>query len=428
MNKPSALTVKLILIGIIVILLLIGNTMIKSKLEDREYAYNSALRSISESAGGKFKSGGPVIVLPYEQTVYTKLPNGEEKKEVNRLHKFISPESLSYKANLETEKRTVGIYSAPVFSGDLTVKAEFEIEDLSSQKYKLDEAFLLFTISDRSLQSKPVFKINGKSHEVYLTSVTGFSGIASDIKLEKGKISFESDIKIRGALSFSTGVDATDTSLSVTSDWVSPGFTGYDMLPDRHEITEKGFQAEWSIPFADKNAGHSIGFDFIDPVNVYKKLDRAVTYGFLFIIVPFIVLFLFEAFARINLHPLQYLLSGAACVLFFLLLLAMSEHISFGLSYILASLAAGLSTSSYIASISKKKRFGFVMSGVFIVLYAYLYLSLKSEDYALLIGSLFAFIVVTLLMFFTRNGILFHHGEDGISEEVQPVQSDHSDC
>ena len=65
---------------------------------------------------------------------------------------------------------------------------------------------------------------------------------------------------------------------------------------------------------------------------------------------------------------------------------------------------------------------------VLVGLYAYLYLSLKSEDYALLIGSLFAFIVVTLLMFFTRNGILFHHGEDGISEEEQPVQIHHSDC
>ena len=116
-----------------------------------------------------------------------------------------------------------------------------------------------------------------------------------------------------------------------------------------------------------------------------------------------IVLFLYELFMKIQLHVMHYLLCGAASIVFFLLLLSVSEHISFGAAYLVSSCASGLLTSSYVAAITKQFKTGIGMSGVFLLLYGYLFFSLKSEDYSLLIGSIFVFIIIAALMFFTRK-------------------------
>ena len=414
MKKFSPLSIKLIFIGFIVLLLLVGNMLIKSKLEDREYSYHTALDSIAEASGGNLKSKGPYIVIPYEQTVVESNSSYTEKKSVTR-YCYINPTILRYESDLKSERRNLGIYSSPIFSGSMKIHAEFNASEKLPARSHPENAFIILDISDRSLQSKPVFVINGKNHETYLSKTNrnyesdyppqNETGIAANINFASGKYSFETELKIQGSTSFAVEVSASDTSLSVKSDWASPGFTGFDYLPNSRKLTSEGFTAEWTIPFANAESGHTIGFSFIDPVNVYQKLDRAISYGFLFIIVPFIVLFMFEAIAKINLHPLHYLLSGSACVLFFLLLLALSEHVSFNLSYMLGAFASGLLVSAYIGQIAKKVRFSLIMAGCFALLYSYLYLSLQSEDYALLIGSVFAFVVVAILMFFTRNGI-----------------------
>ena len=415
MKKISPLSIKLIFIGFIVLLLLVGNVLIKSKLEDREYSYHTALDSIAEASGDKLRSGGPYIVIPYDETVEEKNAWDKiEKKTVTR-YLYINPTTLRYEADLKSERRPLGIYSAPIFSGSMKIHADFDASEKLPARSHPEKAVVVLEIHDRSLQSKPVFVINGKNHDTYLSGIryavndTGSRAvsteIAANINFASGKYTFDTELKIQGSTSFAVEVSASDTSLSVKSDWASPGFTGFDYLPNTRKLTSEGFTAEWTIPFANAESGHTIGFSFIDPVNVYQKLDRAISYGFLFIIVPFIVLFMFEAIAKINLHPLHYLLSGSACVLFFLLLLALSEHVSFNLSYMLGALASGLLVSAYIGQIAKKVRFSLIMAGCFALLYSYLYLSLQSEDYALLIGSVFAFVVVAILMFFTRNGI-----------------------
>ena len=156
------------------------------------------------------------------------------------------------------------------------------------------------------------------------------------------------------------------------------------------------------IPTKEKGKNY-VGFDLVQTVDIYKMVHRAISYGFLFIIVPFIVLFLFDVFMKINFHPLHYLLSGAASVIFFLLLLSFSEHINFTLAYVISSLASGILVSFYVASVTNRVFVGFSMLGVFALMYIYLYFSLQSEDYALLIGSLFVFTILACVMFITRK-------------------------
>ena len=409
-KKFSGIGLKLIFIAIVFIVLLIGLFCMNSKLSDRKYTYNDAVDEISESAGNSFSLEGPYIVIPVIHTWYTEhLVQEKTVREKNQQKEYVTvyAEKTDFTADIKTQMRTLGIYSSPVYTGTLDICATFVIpyETDDEYEYLFDQAQLILDTRQRNLCSHPVFNINGTetvSDATYNCSGTpSYSVIGSTCAVTSGKNIFTTHIDFKGARSFWIHPVSKDTKLTVTSDWASPGFTGYDYLPDTREISGDGFTAQWNIPFADKSA--QIGFRLVQPVDLYKQLDRAFNYGFLFIIVPFIVMFLFEIFADIVLHPVHYLLCGASSVIFFLLLLALSEHLPFASSYLLACSASAILTSTYLASVTGKIKIGASMAILFSVLYAYLYLSLKSEDYAFLIGTLFAFCVLATVMFLTRK-------------------------
>ena len=405
MKKNNGMTVKFISMGLIILLLLIGNMMIHSKLDERRETSHEACSSISKAAGGSLKLRGIYFVVPYEYTVYTKDKYHNTFSPGDSGTLMICPKKLNVDSNLQAEERTLGIYSYPVFTGKVSLAADFNLGDLKREKgikYHAEDAYFLIKMDDSNIQSHPKFIIN----EIKCETEHDGSGIKSRYEYEKGKVHFETQLDVRGAACFESLANADETVMKVKCNWASPGFTGYDYLPVSRNITEDGFTATWSVPFGAVDSNHFMGFQFVDSVNVYRKLDRAINYGFLFIIVPFIALFLFEAFANFQLHPVQYLLSGAASVVFFLLLLALSEHIDFNASYFVSGSASGILVSLYVASISRKIRIGLSMTGVFIALYAYLFYSLSSEDYAFLIGSIFAFMIIVVLMFFTRKSNL----------------------
>lgn len=415
MKKLNTLTAKLISMGVIVGFLLIGNMMIGSKLKDREETRDEACLSISKAAGGRFSMDGLYVVVPYDYNeIY--YDDGIKKTKKSTANIYFNPDKVNVDSVISTEIRQLGIYTSPVFTGTLSVNADFDLETLKKdgdKSYHPEKAYFLLKIGDVSLQSHPEFIINGKICDTYLYN----DGIASKTYYTEGKFHLETELQIRGAEKFKVFVNAQDMTLNVKSDWTSPGFTGFDFLPSKKNIDENGFTATWNIPFASADSYHCIGFELIESVDVYKKLYRAINYGFLFIIVPFITLFLFEMFAGMQLHSVQYLLSGAASVIFFLLLLALSEHVDFGTSYMISGAASGILVSLYIASISRRIKIGLSMSGVFIALYSYLFVSLSSEDYALLIGSVFAFVVIAVLMFFTRKDNLGRMKKNTLTED-----------
>lgn len=416
MKKNNGFTVKIISIGVIILLLMIGKLLISSKLEDRQYSSYEACSSISKAAGGPTVLNGIYLAVPFEYTIYTKDEDHNSVSPGDKGTLMISPKKMNVDSDLISEKRNLGIYSYPVFTGSVSLKADFDLVELKIEKgikYKTDEAYFLLKVSDVSMQSHPKFLINDGEYDTELVG----SGIKTNFKYAKGKFHFETDLSVRGAGTFESVVNADETTMNVKCNWNSPGFTEYDYLPVRREITDEGFTATWNIPFGSVDSKYRIGFRLVESVDVYKKLDRAYNYGLLFIVVPFIALFLFELFANVQLHPVQYLLSGAASVVFFLLLLALSEHMNFDHAYFISGAASGTLVSLYIASISRRKKIGFVMAGVFVALYSYLFCSLSSEDFALLIGSLFAFIVIAVLMFFTRKDNLVKMDKKNLREE-----------
>ncbi|MBP3366619.1 MAG: inner membrane CreD family protein [Treponema sp.] len=409
MKAISAFTSKLIFIGIIIGLLLLANLAIGSKLGDRERERNSAERSVSESAGGSFLISDIFIGIPYTRFYYETDSKGVQHRRSEQDIAVFRAESSCFSCGIKTKNRTLGIYSFPVFTGEMQIRCDFSVSVPESTElcvYDPSHAFLEIQLGDRSLSGQPVFTINGKEYNASLSARSGSSkqnGISAFFPCVNGKNTFQANLQIRGARQFAVSLSSTHTKIEVNSDWKSPSFAGFGYLPDYYDISESGFTAKWEIPFDTGDASHTAGFGFVQPVNVYKMLHRAVNYGFLFIIVPFIVLFLFEIFSDIHLHPFNYLLCGAASIIFFLLLLSLSEHIMFGISYVMSSFASGILVSLYVSSVTKKIRIAAAMSLVFAGMYGYLYASLQSEDYALLIGSVFAFSVLALIMYFTRN-------------------------
>lgn len=405
--KKNVTVLKIISIGIVILALGIGNTLIGNKLEDREECYYKARKEIGEAAGDSFFLSNLCVAVPVSHFSPRLLADGTKIFDETIAYEVITPKQVIINSNLKTEFRTLGIYSMPIYNGSLEIDADFDLKEFIPQGkdvYHFEKAVFLLNVSDRCIENHPIFSINNTQEQTYLTKLDDkLNGIACNFNYKSGDCHFSTNLNIHGAFSFIVKVLSEETNLNIISDWPSPGFSDFDYLPTTRELTENGFTASWKIPFAPVESNYQIGFDYQSGIDIYKKLDRAVKYAFLFIIVPFIVLFLFEAFAGFHLNPIQYLLSGAASIIFFLLLMSFSEHINFEVSYIIASLASGTLISLYIGSISKKVKIGITMSGVFILLYSYLYLSLQSEDYALLIGSLFALFIIGILMFFTRK-------------------------
>lgn len=402
--------IKLLFISLIIIALLIGLGFIKGQLSDREYTYKNAKNQISESAGSNLYFKGPYIAIPYTRTieefVYRDGKQFKETKIAEEGWHIIASDSVNIEAKLDSEARYLGIYSTPIYTGNASIYAVFNAKELIEKDgitYKRDQAVLYMQMLNSSVLNNPVFNINDKDFYSDLFTIDEKIAIGTKINYDSEKLIIKTNIGLRGAEKFSYCISSKQTKMNVSCDWTSPGFTGFSYLPDKHDITDTGFTAQWSIPFGSDKTSQTIGFSFIEPVNLYQKLHRATKYGFLFIIVPFLVLFLFEIFAKITLHPVHYLLSGAACVLFFLLLLALSEHIPFAASYVIGAVTAAFTVSLYISSITKRFGLGLIMMCMFTVLYSYLFFSLKSEDYALLFGAFFAFAVLVALMFLTRK-------------------------
>ncbi|MBO5236255.1 MAG: inner membrane CreD family protein [Spirochaetaceae bacterium] len=408
MKKNSRTTGKLIFIGLVIGVLLIANLLIGGKLNDREYEKQKAVAQISQAAGGSFSLGEIYVAIPYTHTYSVVSTDGKEVECVENSVKKIPALSIDYKTKINTQMRTLGIYSSPVFNGTVDINCVFDIsipKNEDGYKYFPEKATMEIVLSEKSLVSKPVFLVNNSKQEVsYLVSDSYYYNIlSSTFHCYEGKNTLDTILEIRGAEAFKVMLTSSESKVSVESDWISPGFSNYDYLPDVYDITDQGFSASWNLPFCSPEGKNYVGFDLVQTVDIYKMVHRAISYGFLFIIVPFIVLFLFDVFMKINFHPLHYLLSGAASVIFFLLLLSFSEHINFTLAYVISSLASGILVSFYVASVTNRVFVGFSMLGVFALMYIYLYFSLQSEDYALLIGSLFVFTILACVMFITRK-------------------------
>ncbi len=245
------------------------------------------------------------------------------------------------------------------------------------------------------------------------------SGVSANIPLNiaeaKKAYNFTFDINLKGSEKLGFIPLGGETNVELISDWQTPSFDGA-FLPDEREVGKDGFKARWKVLQLNRNFPQSWkgkpSNDILDsafvvkllvPVDEYQKNERSVKYAIMFISLTFLIFFFVEVINKIRIHPIQYLLVGLALVLFFSLLLSLSEHLNFNLAYLIASIGTISAITLYSRNIFKNNRLTMLQGGVLAILYIFIFTILQLQDYALLMGSTGLFVVLAIVMFISRK-------------------------
>ena len=283
-----------------------------------------------------------------------------------------------------------------------------ELPDQRGLKERVDLAWGRTTSGFRS--GRPVIGVYGGSIEA---PVHGLAGLAPG-----DRVPFSFDlVSHRRGLALVPAARRRDDREASRRRGPGPSFTGA-FLPAERTVSAEGFTASWKVPSMarpfpqawragevepDVLLGSSFGASLMAPVDVYQKVTRSVKYGALFLLLPFLVFFLFEVLGGLRVHPLQYLLVGFAECLFYLLLLSLAEHLPFVAAYLAAAGAATLMVTLYASAVLGSWRRGVLLAPSLAAAYGFLYATLQSEDFALLIGSVGLFAILALVMILTRR-------------------------
>ncbi len=443
-KSPGRKLLFAILIGVVLAIPLFSVWLL---VYDRQSQSNEARASITEGWGGPQAISGPVLIIPYRASATDTVVQAGKSTTVARdviRELTLEPEAVEIRSKVDPELRKRSIYEAVVYEASAAGSARFAFPpDLA--RYGVDpatldlgKAELRFGLSDpRGLGANPKVKVDGRSVRLQPGAGSGqgrgFFAFVDAAPLADRTMIAEFDYDFRGNSSLTLAPHAGDTHWAVASAWPHPSFGG-SFLPGARNLNADGFTADYRIgnlalgrslvSTGDKggsditaspsreaayavevapNAASSASISLIQPVDLYSRIDRAVKYGFLFIGFTFLTLLMFDIIGGVRVSAVEYLLMGAAIVLFFVLLLAFAEVIGFTAAYVVASVAiAGLNTAYSAAVLGSWKR-GYIIGGLLIGLYAVLYILLGLEAFSLLIGSTLLFVALAGVMYATRR-------------------------
>ena len=433
MKRP--LLFKLMVIGLLMGLLLIPVGMIGNSISERQAYSNSVVEDIARSSSYSQTLTGPVLVVPYTKIErHWKMNENKERileeKQVSGNLRFL-PDLLRLDGKLKTELRQRGIYKARLYHADTNIDGSFSIPENYGVKknledYQFEKPYVAIGISDiRGIENSLKFNWDEQEFAAEPGSYLKILGDGVHIKLPDSRspqarvLPFSLRLLLQGTGQLNVVPLGKETHINLHSDWPHPSFIG-DFLPVERNISGQGFSARWQTSYFSTNMAElfeqcsfsvncdkyhqiNMGVDFIEPVDLYVKSDRAIKYALLFIALTFAGFFLFEILKRLQVHPIQYGLVGLALALFYLLLLSLSEHIAFGIAYAISAVACVLLIGFYVCYVlqSLSRSVGFTLG--LSCLYGLLYGLLSAEDYALLMGSLLLFAVLGAFMLLTRN-------------------------
>ena len=415
--------------------------MTQAIINERNQYYHQSINDISKGWGKQQTFVGPVLVVPYVEHIFsadTVTDSNGETKTISRdifNHKTIVllPEELNLDVKLNEQQRKRGIYSALLYMADLTVTGNFDLsslppEDSKSHKVNWDEAYLAIGLSDTKAitETTPIRWDKASAPLEPGPKLTSFlhSGFHASMKYTRRFNShpkFRIKLSLKGSDGFRFVPLGKITKANIASGWPHPSFQG-DILPNnKADISKDGFNAQWSIPHLARSYPQSwiledgkdapkydlyslsTGVNLFTPVSIYTKINRTIKYGALFIGLTFIVFLLFEIIAKVRTHTIQYILIGISLSLFYLILVALSEHLPFLMSYAYASAATIGIITLYSAAVLKSFLRAIIIFLLLSSLYGVLFFILQMEDYALLAGTALITLIVMVMMFATRH-------------------------
>lgn len=424
------MVLKLMVLGGITVLLMAVLGSIGGLTRERKARLHEVERDIAGSYAGPQRIGGPVFAVRFREFWTERLYNQEkdtwyEKEQSADRLQLIFPSGLTYTGRLAVQERYRGIFKANVFQSDGAVSGRvvfplFEsLHTRDSSRMELLSVDACIMVSDpRGISSIPVLDWNGTPVDFEAGSGLPLQDTGIHACLPGGESLFGRAFDFSMALQvYGTGrmefIPLGDENhVAIESAWPHPSFTGQFLATER-SVGDDGFSAEWNVNALACSAQRAVGsgqgqlqtfgVSLIDPISPYPLTDRALKYGFLFIFITFAAFWLFEVLAVLRIHPVQYGFVGLAQAVFFLLLLSLSEHLGFGVSYGVASLATIGLIAFYVCHILHGLRRGLVFGGLLALLYGVLYVLLQSEDHALVAGSALVFGLMTLAMTLTRK-------------------------
>lgn len=431
----TSITARMLMVGFLVIILLIPLSYINSLINERAFRQKDVVNEINEKWGNDVLVYGPILKLPYKTYTETKTYNEKTKTyfketQTHIKYAFIFPENLNAKVNVNSKTLKRGNFESAVFTTQMDFNGHYTPVNLKPKGIKSEDiiwnkaSIIIKTSNLKGIKSEVQIKLQDQAYNFETNfnqnnksnlDVLESSFIKGKELLAK-KTDFSFSMTFNGSRQIELIPIGKTTTMKMDSNWADPSFMG-NYLPndETKSITKDGFKADWkvlhinrafsqqhllSIPNLNRFA---FGTKFMVMVDEYQKSERSAKYGFLVIGLTFLIFFLIQTLSKIDIHPFQYLMIGIALTMFYTLLVSISEHSNFLKAYLIAGISVIILITLYSKSILKTFKFPLFIGASLSALYAFIYVIIQLENYALLVGSIGLFIILAIVMFVSRK-------------------------
>jgi inner membrane protein len=449
----ESIMVKLFSIGFLILVLMMPSVWIQDLITERKQRASAVVDEVAAKWSGRQIVSGPILVIPYRKQEVIDKGNSEKEIREHIERAFFLPEKLDITGTVNPETLHRGIFDAVVYSSKLQVNSYFSKPDFASlnitdELINWKDAYLIFGVTDlRGISDNPLITVGGANVsaepsnnigvDIYkvvrpvadeynserVINQTATSSVEESSKGIVAKLGWASAESFRSAVDVALNIKGSEslnfvptgktTTVNLSGPWSSPSFDG-EFLPDPREVTDDGFKATWKVlhfnrPFSQQwtennqqLGGSDFGLRLIVPVDQYQKTMRTAKYGVLVILLTFVALFLVEITQKIRIHPFQYILIGAALIIYYCLLLSFAEQVGYNIAYAIASIATIVLVSLYSRSFMDK-RLTLLFTFLLTIFYTFVLVIILQQDFSLLLGSVGLFIIVGFLMYFSRK-------------------------
>lgn len=438
----TSITARMIMVGFLILMLLIPLSYIESLITERMYRQKEVVNEINQKWGKEVLLYGPILKVPYKTYHIKSITKGKlvEKETIEEInYAYFFPEKLNINSTINPEEKKRGIYKTAVYKSTIDVSGSFTKPDFSELDIK--EKDILWEKSRLIIETSNLKGVNNlveidfnknkyaftsKYKEAKKRTNYGTNSYLTLHKLESKfiakddlplvkNINFNLNVNINGSKQIRFIPIGKETAVNIKSNWKTANFIGEYIPQNSDKITSDGFNAKWKVleinrPFSQQSFNgipnlrdYSFGVNFMIPVDEYQKSERTAKYGFLVISLTFLIFFLIQTMSKIQIHPFQYLMIGIALTMFYTLLISISEHSNFLKAYIIAGSSVILLITLYSKSILKTLKFPLFIGLSLTVLYAFIFVIIQLENYALLVGSVGLFSILAFVMYTSRK-------------------------
>jgi inner membrane protein len=429
----NSITARMLVVGFLLLVLLIPLEFVKSLINERAYRQEEVVREINQKWGSEVLLSGPIVKIPYkvisEEKIFNEKSNAYYTKTKETIENaYFFPDKLNITSNVDTKPLNRSIYESVVYSAAIGVKGNFPTinfsdTDIPEENILWEKAtVLLKTTNLKGIKTTPVVNLASEALSMtpqysteYLNTIQS-NYIANAKEIFAAPLPFSFDLKINGSESLKFLPIGKETDATMKSNWHSPSFDG-NFLPEdtNKEISKDGFTATWRILQINRQfeqsffrhlpdlSASAFGTKLIIPVDEYQKSERTAKYGILVIGLTLLVFLLIQLVSKVYIHPFQYMMIGLALVMFYTLLISISEHSNFFKAYAIAAFSVLALITVYSRAILKGFKFPLLICGSLASLYGFIYVIIQLENYALLVGSIGLFLILAIIMFASRR-------------------------